>query len=338
MTRLLLLVSLALTAALAAAQTRVAVRPLDFQNVDIADTLVQNVFQLDSRGDRILIRSENPYLIEIDREGTYLGKIGPVGYGSQTFQRISAFAVYGNQVATLNPKQRVFIYRDGSLFADFLVDKSSVERMFLSNAQSFGFDGRRVVLSARRDDAEMANAYSVEDGTILPLGTAAWFPDSLLLANPHLGGALWDWDGEHWYGLFKYKTVIRKFDHDFRLTGEFSVSGEEAAACAEKLYDSQSPSNRLRQLPFFSDMKVHRGHIYAICRNALYQIDAQTGETRQTFYFHGQGPDFENVPPEMPLAFNSFAFLEDGTLVLSHPALLWNHDLWLADLKARAVN
>ena len=83
--------------------------------------------------------------------------------------------------------------------------------------------------------------------------------------------------------------------------------------------------------PIFSDAKIFEGDLFLMTKGHLHRVDLDTHKLKSITTFYGTGPDFAEVAaPNVTVYF--FAFLEDGLLVVAHPAMLWNHDLWTASL------
>ncbi len=329
---------LVLTFAMAAhGQTRIEIQPLDFQDEQISETLMQHIYSLEARGNRILIRSENNYITEIDANGRFLGKIGPVDFGSSHFQRIGGMAVSGDRILLLNLRKTLFIYEGDALLENFSPDAYHASHTFPHlNSNSPGFNGEQIVIAKPKVTGMAASVYSTGGRLIRHIPDPVSFSEQLENANPAIGASFWLSDGSNWYCLFKFKPIFRVYDASFNLLGEYELSSESITEAEERLYDPHNASlngNRLPK-PHFSDFKMFGSKLYAMSGSTLLEIDPKKGRVTQSWQFFGRGEDFADTDPWRPLTLPVFAFLEDGTLVLGHPNLLWNHDLWRANIFA----
>ncbi len=63
----------------------------------------------------------------------------------------------------------------------------------------------------------------------------------------------------------------------------------------------------------------------------LYQVALPSGEVKSVTSFYGKGKDFADLPSATVNMF-FFDISDSGKLIVAHPAMLWNHDLWTVDL------
>ncbi len=319
----------------AGAQHKVFIQPMDFQDDAEPRSFTSEIMQIEARGERLLIRSLSGRLIEIDRHGRYTSTIGPAEVGDEGYQQLSGFAVWGDRIAALNTDKSVFLFDKDEFHSQFNAKRFAAYYAFpMLNANRFGFDGARVILPAPRQTGWAAQVYDGDGRLLEGFGEPPSFEDALIRANPAVGASFWTWDGALWHCLFKFKPILRQYDADLNLVAELELASDEIAECEAGL-SRLTPQQRARKHaipPHFTDFKIFRGRLYAMCRGALLQIDADTGKTLQSWRFFGNGPDFEHMPPGQRLTLPLFAFLPDGKLILAHPALMWNHDLWRADI------
>lgn len=107
------------------------------------------------------------------------------------------------------------------------------------------------------------------------------------------------------------------------------------------------PSRHQPPMPHFSDFQVYGPHLYAMSRNALYQIGKESGRVEHIFYFRIQGRSLEaseeivrrfiDPPGYATLAmmkpavnFPFFRVLDNGTLVLAYLIETFDYSLWQA--------
>ena len=312
----------------------IVVQPLDFQEETLSETFIQHIEQLESDGRHIYIRSENPYIIKIDNEGRYLGKVADIGFGPYLGKHIAAFALGPEFVAVTDRKNSVFFFRENALETYFSSsDYKSLYSFPFHNANSFGFYDNQLILPALPESEAMAVLHRLDGSVQRRLGKrqSQGLPDHLELHA--FNAAFWIKGGDFWYCVFKFRPWVHQYDLDFNIKKKFEIQGEEVNLCEAHLFDESERGENPEIVPHFSDVKYFRGRLFVMCRGVLYDVDPDSGGTVQRYHFFGQGSDFEEVPPGERLTFFNFAFLETGDLVLSHPALLWNHDLWRADLK-----
>ncbi len=196
-------------------------------------------------------------------------------------------------------------------------------------ANGFGFGDDRIVIPTVRKTEYLAVVHAPDGRVLATPGQPKKVPEDLKWPDEGFNATLWTKDGPFWYALFKFSPTIMKFDQAFH-----PLAGDAINDCEKRLYQpSNEDMEKFRRLPpHFSDFKAFRGNLYVMCLGVLYRIDASSGKTTGEYHFFGRGASFAEVPKGMRLTLPHFVILDDGTLILSHPALLWDHDLWIADL------
>jgi hypothetical protein len=63
----------------------------------------------------------------------------------------------------------------------------------------------------------------------------------------------------------------------------------------------------------------------------LNRVDLKKREITRVYAFYGEGEGFKDVTADHVTLYHC-AFLNDGTLFLVHPAMMWGGDVWRARL------
>jgi len=184
-----------------------------------------------------------------------------------------------------------------------------------------------VVVPTHPSSKHLAAVYGYDGKVRRYVGDIVPIDRKRLRKNPALNDTLWRRSGDRWYCLFKFRPYLLVFDGDFNQVAEFRLTGPEIEHREEE-FRKYEPKGKFSLPPnHFTDMKFFDGKLFVMAELALYQIDPATGDTLNRTYFIGRGEGFGEIEGH-PLALMHFAFLDDGTLVLGHPAVPWNHDLW----------
>ena len=224
---------------------------------------------------------------------------------------------YGTHNRTMNG------YRNQVFTGGFSIDKVT-PGLFGTTSNTFGVSQKHLVVPSPFRTSFLAEIFSKTGESLGPLGEPLETNPEILKRNPVVNDTLWQHHGNSWLALFKFFPVLAVFDRNFQPVTQIGLNDPWIDTGFKKLisegFDSSIP-------PLFSDFKIFENRIYLMCRGKLLQLDAKTGETLSRTTFFGEGLDFGKVAGE-PLSFPFFTFLADGSLVLAHPMLLWNHDLW----------
>jgi len=327
-----IVIALALSAQLASSQTRTLVEPLDFQDETNNLTLMSTIEQIAWDGEAIVIRGDVSHLLRIDRTGRLLGTIA-IEEGSDVYRTPIGFATHEGTTAMINASGHLFVLdREGAL----TVHRSSwfsPEASFpYFNTMVFAFDGTRLVLPALPETGKANVVVTPATGEVVLMDERP----EMRVPNPRWGMAadLWSFDGERYYSLGKFRPVLRVYDARLELIAEHALMSPEIAEAERRLYEpTEEESRRLRVTPpHFTDLEARDGKVFALGAGTLLEIEGSSGQVRHRYQFHGKGEDFAGVDPARPLYFQSFALLDDNTVILAHPGLMWNHDLWSAVL------
>ena len=308
--------------------------PLDFQDEAFQETYAQSVLQLESGGTSIFIRTENAHLLEIDRHGQVLGVFHLPEEGPKHALRIKTFALHGDRLAMVNQSRQVYLLEKQKVVSSFQTAEFEFEDFYpIANGMGFGFDGRQLVLPSQQN-GKLAVVLDASGKVQKRAGEAVAFAEDLKWDTSYFNATFWVKQGGFWYCLFKFARVLRIYDNAFKLVKEVELTSDEIFQSDSELYEPESEHRKKVRVPIphFSDFKVKGKFAYALCRGALLVIDLENGEVAHRYHFHGKGADFSGVPQGQRLNMMEVAVLDDGHAVLAHPALLWNHDLWLVKL------
>ncbi len=308
---------------------KVKLEPFDLVEDEAGASFLTGVHQLESGGELLYIRDKRAsHILAVNRDGQVVRVIGRKGGGPGEFKgRVTAFAVHGPALWAIGDRgQRATYFEGGAHVLDFKLKGYNIDAVG-PDARPFGFTNEYVLVQAHPSTRHLAALYGYDGELRRYVGDIAPIDVEALRKNPALNDTFWRTDGKRWFCLFKYRPFLLVFDRAFNQLAEFELTGPEIERRNEAF--AEFKPKRKTNMPnyFFTDFKIHRGKLYALCSPALYQIDPDTGETLNRTYFFGEGEDFGAVEGS-PLAMFHMAFLDDDSLVLGHPILPWNHDMW----------
>ena len=316
---------------------RLGIVPFDFGDQNNANTYIKHLSQIEASGGLLYIREPtNPIIVVIDSKGDYVRTIGKAGEGPEELGASSqSFGVDGPSLWTMNGNMK---------FAHYYENGEHAHRIRIENYNRFinatdaslpiAFSRDSVIIPPLyRVDRSMAYVYGY-DGEIKYKVPAPFNSEKELRKNPAVNETFWFREGDIWYCLFKHKPLLYVYDKTFRLQNQFELEGPEIADHAEALKDFERKKRWDIPPPYFTDAKVFKGKVYALCKGALYQIDPKQGLVLQhtTFFLKIPEIDEYDLSEDVNVQLFYFALLENGTLVLGHPALMWGHDLWKVKL------
>lgn len=309
-------------------------KPLDFQDDALPETFAQTIRQLESDGEAVVVKTENAHLLKINLNGQVLEVFplpqdGPVHHLS-----VAAFAMHQNQLAVVNQARRIYLYKGARAFSHFQSQAFSLDDFYnLATTKSFGFNGDQMVVPSQTKNS-VAVVLDGAGNVSTQVGKPIAFPSDFPWDTQFLNATFWVAAGEKWYCLFKFKSLLRVYDRKFQLLDEFEFTSEEIANCDLELYEpTQAYLGQMSMpLPHFSDFKIFGSHGYLLCRGALLKLNLNSGKLENSYHFFGRGDDFEKVPEGQRLNMMYLAMVDKNTAILCHPAMLWNHDLWIAKL------
>jgi len=320
---------LAVTPLSAGEITIVPIEPIDIQITNQDDGL-STISQLASIGDTIYLRSaRETHLLAIDRDGKIRHRLGGKGDHPAEFGHngIMAMAIDGADLWAMDAEgARLRQFRDGRFVRS--IRPVSGMRPATFTSQVFAVGDGTLVMPAPAGSEHLADVLDHE-GTHLRV-IDPQVPETTGAQIPNGNHTLWHYDRGHWYALFAYSTEVRVYDTRFGWVNAYQIETPVTRARRDAIGDPKGLRGQIFE-PVFTDFEIHDGNLLAMSGGTLHRVDAATGRVLEMVRFQGSGPGFrETTQGWVHLPF--FTVLSDGRLVLGHPAMLWNHDLWTAAL------
>jgi len=306
----------------------IPVQPLDFSNEENPATHFGGISQIESDGSRLFISNNQvPHILVVDSEGNYLGKIGeggqgPRGLGMGPF----SFSVRDGFVwASDWQRKALHLYQGESHLTRFEVPRT-LQLTLATNPFAFSLETSEILFQAHPGTGFMGAVYDFDGNHLRDVGILPEFDYETKLAHPWIHQTMWVRGGNHWFALFKSLPTLVVFDAGFNVINRFHLTGPEIDYSLELFEEHlrshpNKPGKRGFKTPppLFTDFKYHHGKVYTMSRGTLYQIDPGDGKilSRSRFSI-----------PEGRTTFFYLTFLDDRTIVLGHPAMPTDHDLW----------
>jgi len=312
------------------------IQPFDFQDEENPDTFIKNVRQVVSSGnDLYVIPFEDPVILQIKTDGSFVRRIGRGGQGPGEFGNYAprSIAVDGPSLWALHSNgQRLFYFEKGEHVLDFRREHFQIAGAH--SVFSIAFNQEHVVAQVFPGTRHLAAVYRFGGEKVRYLGDILPIEPKFLEVNPALNDTMWEWDGEHWYCLFVHRPILRKYGKDWSLVAEFQPMGPDIEAFEEKYAEAKKDPMWTYPKPHFRDFDVHGDHVYLMNEGTLYQVDKHTGKTLSRMIFHGRGVPTVNPDYADKLYFETFTILDSGTIVLADIYAILEHDLFKAQLPA----
>ena len=314
---------------------RLTVTPFDFEDEKVPASFVKDISQLETAGNLLFIReSSDPAILVLDRQGKFLRRIGSRGQGPNELGGTSvSFGVNGRSLWTVAANMKSAHYFENGAHLQ-RISLKSYNRLYLisSTSQALAFSNEHIIFPSYPNKQVLALAYDY-GGDVVKEFPVVFKDKSILAKNPSINDTLWARDEQRWYCLFKYQPFLITYDHALNELNRFPLDGPEIQVISEAFYQHERKKKFDISPLFFSDIKVFGGKVFLMTEQTLYQIDPETGKTLRRMVFVGSGPDFEQVDKVDPrLNFCYFSFWNDGTIILGHPAMMWDHNLWTTKL------
>ncbi|MDJ0840565.1 MAG: hypothetical protein QNK37_28910 [Acidobacteriota bacterium] len=321
------------TLLLAGESRRVPLQPLDLQKGREA-FFFKSINQIESNGRHLFLRSlRETEIVEITAEGRLVRKIGGKGGHPGEFGNfgVAAMAVAGNQLWGIDSGlRRVRLFTDGIYRRSFPLRSFNV---FFSHptANVFAFSKEHVVIPAAPNDGHLATVYTWDGGLGKHVGKLLPFTEELAPVVPGINDTFWLHTDGSWLAIHKYLAVVTRFDGSFNQVGQFQVESPMINPLVRNVLEFSPDEKHNAPGPVLTDAKIHNGDLYLMSAGYLHRIDLASGAVTSITGFYGTGPEFAEADPNhVTLYF--FAFLDNGQLILAHPAMMWEHDLWKADV------
>jgi hypothetical protein len=313
---------------------RLELQPLDFQSAADGDFHLTGISQIESEGNRIYLRSSRePEIIVISPEGRLIQKIGGKGDHPAEFGHtgVLAMAVKDSLLWGIDiGRGHVRRFENGKYQESFRLASYKYSYAAVSS-NLFAFSGDQIVIPNHPFTKGLATVYNAKGEIIREVGEPLPFFEELEQRIPGINDTLWDFDGKHWYSIHQFAPVVTVYTKDFQLKHQHQIESPVLTEAFVGMQEFHATENYNRPSPIINDAKMHNDKMYLMSQGCLHQIDPETGRVERLITFYGSGKDFaETTGSNVTLFF--FAFLDNGRIVLGHPAMLWNHDLWLADL------
>lgn len=292
---------------------------------------MKSIDQLESSGGQVFLRSISTLeVIEIDAAGKVLNLLGRSGSGPGEWgsQGVIAITLYKHELWGYGLHSHLLNgYENNRLFKS--IDISAVRpSRHHATSNVFGISEHHIVLPSSLGQRYLAEVYDKNGNHLGHAGELGEDNSAALQQNPFANDTMWLAFEHKWFAVFKFLPLIAIYDRQFELEGYLNLNHpwiHEAYATIIESSESHS------QPPLFSDVKIYKRRLYAMCRGRLVGFNLKTGGVETMVEFIGKGADF-GVVANKPLSLQYFCFLADGTLLLAHPMLLWNHDLWKVNL------
>jgi len=305
---------------------RLELKPLDIEG----GLHLPSIDQIESDGQRLYLRSmQGVEILVVSPEGKQLKAIGGRGGHPGELGEVGAIAmsVQGNRLWAVDTEgKRARLYVEGRYETSFPL-KEWLFRIGDATTNAFAFSDDRVLLPAPPNASYLGAALNFDGATVKRVGEVPPFATDILDNPERVNAVYWLRHEEAWWSVHKFMPIATRYGKDFRQTDLFQLASPIVDDMFDRVAAFEPTPHRASPTPVFTDTKIFRNRLYVMSGGRLHQIDMATGKTMAIASFYGTGPDFAQVTlPQVTLF--SFAFLDDGSLVLAHPAMLWNHDLW----------
>lgn len=315
-------------------QHRLEIEPLDFQTGQ-TEFYIPGINQLEAVNNKIFLRgNKHTEIVVISPRGEILQRIGGKGGHPAEFGDLGvmAMAVEGDRIWGIDSQLKsVRLFVEGRLITFFALE--SFNAFFhIPTSNVFAASGQAVVIPAHPSSGFLAKAYSTDGKHIRDVGELLPFEKKLTRLVPGMNDTFWLADRHSYYSIHKLFSHVNRYDQDFKVLNQFAPTTPTIAKLVEDVLDFMPNKHFNTPTPVFTDAKLHRGKLWLMSGGKLHRVNLKNGEVETIYTFYGAGPEFKHK--EHPVSLFSFAFFAKDQLVLAHPAMLWGHDLWTAQLPA----
>ena len=309
------------------------IKPLDLK-VDKDQFFLSGLNQIESDGERFyLCGPQNTEIVAIDARGNLLERIGGPGGHPSEFgsQGVLAISVQSNRIWGIDMgATRARLFEGGTYKTSFRLKSFNISRVTPA-ANSFAFSDGLVVIPTNEKKEHLAAIYTHEGDLVDHIGEPMDFNQMVHPKILGMNDTHWLRHGEGWISVHKFFPLINFYDANFGVVDQVQLETAWISRQLDLIMESDPGERYGMPTPVFSDVKVFRGDLYLISQGILHQVDLKTRQLKSVTTFSSTEPEFEGLDvPHLNLYF--FAFLNNGTFILGHPALLWNHDLWTTSL------
>ncbi|MDJ0841727.1 MAG: hypothetical protein QNK37_34810 [Acidobacteriota bacterium] len=307
---------------------------LQLQPLDLKDAHPNGIHQLESNGRHIYIRSSRQSeVFVVDLAGELVHTLGGTGEHPAEFGKhgVVAMALWDRHLWGIDGSlKRVRLFHEGRYVTSFPLPNYNLYFGYPAG-NAFAGNSEVVLVPAHPDTGFLAAAFH-RDGTLLRhVGERPAATRALAETLPGIDDTFWLHDGTSWFAVHKYYPMVTVFNDQFEPILRFDVDSPVTRRLLERIEHFQPDAQNNLPMPVFTDVKHRNGKLYLMSWGRLHQLDAATGKLQAVYVFYGRGPEFAQVTAPFVTLFN-FTLLNDRKLVLGHPAMPWDHDLWTAEL------
>jgi hypothetical protein len=299
------------------------------------EVFLSSLGQLSTDGQRLYISgNDKTEIVVVDRDGNIERMIGGMGGHPAEFeyQGILGFSLSGNTIWGIDMElKRVRRFEDGEYQSSFPLQSFNITRM-TPGENMFAFSRDFVVIPTNEIPEHLAAVYQTDGTFVANIGEPMDFSRMVHERILGMNDTHWLAYGENWISIHKFFPLVNIYDSSFALIDQIQVESPLISHLVDVITEAAPEGERYGiPTPVFSDAQIVNDDLFLMCPGYLHQVNMKKRKVTSITSFFGKGPDFKGV--EMPnLAFYLFAILDDGTLILGHPAMLWNHDLWRTKL------
>jgi len=313
---------------------RLKIQPLDIQD-GAFKAYLRSIDQLETDGTQIYLRCrKEPRIVVIAEDGTPIRQISGSGEGPGRLGNNGpvAMAVHGQTVVILDYlNNKILRFQDGAYTNSFPF--KSYQKVFTSPAvNNFTFTDTALLIPNAPDAKGLADRYDHQGRHLGQVGEMIRFPKDLTDKVGSMNDSQWVRDDKYIYCLRTFQPLITTYTLDLKKVSETEIKSRVAQAVWRQVQEFvPEPGRPGIPFPVLTDAQAFQGKLYAMIGGAIHEIDPRSGEVANLAFFYGEGPDFASV--ETPtVSLMAFRILDNGKVILAHPALLWNHDLWTVKL------
>ncbi len=314
-------------------KNRAELKPIDLQGGP-SGFYLSGISQIESNGRHLYLRgNKDTEILVTTPAGKLVKRIGGKGGHPGEFGDfgVLAMAVHGDRLWAIDMDRRRVRLFEGGIYRHSFRLPSYNKNYFAITSNVFACSEDRIVVPADPSTKHLASLFAGDGALVKQVGALLPFTDELAERVPGINDSFWLHEDGAWYSIHKFMPVVTRYDSDFRLVTQFQIDTPETHQYLDSLY-SLGPGPPIdAPLALINDAKIHGGDLYLMINGRLHDVDLGSGEVRSVTSFYGTGPDFADVDTPYVTLF-SFAFVAEDQLVLAHPAMPWNHDLWAARL------
>ena len=293
------------------------------------DSYLSSIGQIESNGNLLFVRSPRHTSIYIfNKNGVYVGRIGDQGQHPSEFGHtgVLALALNGQDIWAIDMTRVGVRHFQNGVYKRFFRLKSYNVHFTIPTSNVFAFSENKVVVPTHPSTGSLASVYNYNGENIGKAGELMPFGEDLTSKVRGINDTFWLKAGNYWYSIHKFYPLVTTYDDEFKIVNQFEVESQLISQRVDNILNFQFTERNNVPASVFSDVKIHQGDLFAMSNGGLHRIDLKSGQVKSIMTFYGKGLNFKKVEGK-PLKLAFFAFL-GNKLILGHPAMLWNHDLW----------